>query len=284
MTVTASSYDIDINSSDMKWTLNGKVVQDSIGQKSYTFTADPSGNTSTVGLTATPATGSPITTSITVAPTVTDLLWQVTDSTVPPLYRGKALPTSESTIRYVAMPELNAANGSPIVPSNLVYTWQDNYTAQQDASGYGKTSFTMASSDLDTSEHIDVSVASRDGSVTSAASVDINPVKPEILWYVDDPTYGPRFENALSGDYDVSAANFALFAEPYYFSPGTPSSPNLAYSWQLNDSAIDTPTVPNVLVLQRDTSDSGAATVDLSLSNVTTMFQEAESTLTLHLQ
>ena len=284
VTLKLTSYDIDVNSSDIDWKVDGKTVQDAVGDATYTLTANASGKPSTITVIATPLTGSPETTSVTITPTTVDLLWQATNSTVPPLYRGKAMPTSESTIRYVAMPELKASNGAVMAANTLVYNWQQNYTPDQDDSGYGKTSFTVISSPLDNGEHIDVSMESRDGSVSSAASADVTAVQPKILWYVDDPTYGPRFQSAIAGDYTVSTASLALFAEPYYFAPGTPVSPNLTYSWNLNGNSIDTPVTPNVLVLQRDGTNTGTATVDLSLSNATTLFQEAESAITLHLQ
>ena len=279
------SYDLDVNSADIQWKLDGKTVQDSIGDDSYSFTAKAAGSSSTVSVTATPLNGTPATTSVTVTPATVDILWQATDSTVPPLYRGKAMPTSESTIRYVAMPEL-ISGGAVLAPNTLVYSWKQNYNINQDASGYGKSSFTTPSSYLDgDGEHIDVEISSRDGSADTTASVDVSPIETKILWYIDDPVYGPRFGTALGDSYSVKGSDTAILAEPYFFSPGTAVSTDLAYAWQLNGNAANTTTSdPNVLVLHRDSGSTGDASINLSLSNATKLFQEATAALTLHLQ
>jgi hypothetical protein len=239
---------------------------------------------STVKVTATPTDGDPATATLTITPASIDIIWQAVDSIVPPLYRGKALPTSESTVRYVAMPELRTTNGGTVSANTLVYTWKQNYDLNQKASGYGKNSFTVANSYLDTSEKIDVSASTRDGSVNGTAAVSIGFIKPKILWYAASPVYGPQFENALQNSYTVIGSDTSIIAEPYYFSPADPSSKKLAYVWKLNGATLDTPYIPNTLFLHRDENSTGDAQVSLSLSNVTTLFQEAVAKLTLHLQ
>ena len=181
------------------------------------------------------------------------------------------------------MPELRSGS-TTLAPSDLVYAWKQNYSADQNDSGYGKSSLTATSSYLDQSEHVDVAISSRDGSVSTAASADVAPVKPQIVWYEESPVYGPRYENALDTDFSVTGSDTSILAQPYFFSPLDPSSPKLQYSWTLNGNAVDTPNIPDTLFLHRDTTDKGTANLSVSLSNVTTLFQEATASLTLHLQ
>lgn len=284
VTVHAQSYALDLSGASIRWILDGKVVSDTIGGDSYTFTTKDAGINSTIKVTATPTSGDQVSATVTITPSTMDILWQATDSIVPPLYRGKALPTSESTLKYVAMPELRAANGTQIAPSTLVYTWKQNYNLNQKASGYGKNSFVSANSYLNTSEKINVSAQTRDAATTGTAAVTISFVKPKILWYAASPVYGPQFETALQDSYTVIGSDTSILAEPYFFSPADPASKKLAYVWKLNGAALDTPYIPNTLFLHRDENSTGDAQVSLSLSNVTTLFQEAVAKLTLHLQ
>ncbi len=64
------------------------------------------------------------------------LLWQADDSYVPPFYKGKAMPSAESSIKVVALPEIR--NGSTIVSvQNMTYSWQKDYNKDVNDSGYG---------------------------------------------------------------------------------------------------------------------------------------------------
>lgn len=283
VTVTARSFTIDLASASLRWVLDGKTVLTGVGETSYTFIAKDSGVASTVSVTATPAQGSVSSASTKVTPTSTDILWQAVDASVPPLYRGKALPTNESKLRFVAMTDIKS-KGVRVPSGSLMYTWQHNGTLMKNASGYGKNSFTVAGSYLDSSNTASVAIQTRDTTVKTAGSVRANPVKPFVLWYAADQISGPRFEKTLTDGYTIGKGDISLIAAPYFFSPGNPTSSKLLYAWTVNGQKIETPSTPNTLFLRRESDQSGEAVIKLSLSNVATLFQEASAKLSLQLQ
>lgn len=283
VTVTARSYSLDLASATLRWTLDGKTVLTGVGETAYAFTLRESGVASSLSVTATPAQGSVSSASTKITPTSTDILWQAMDASVPPFYRGKALPTNESKLRFIAMTDIKS-KGIRVPSTNLMYTWQHNGTLMKNASGYGKNAFTIQGSYLDSSNTASVAIETRDTSVKTAGSVRANPVKPFVLWYSADQISGPRFEKALTDGYAIGKGDISIIAAPYFFSPGNPTSSKLLYAWTVNGQKIETPSIPNTLFLRRESDQSGEAVINLSLSNVATLFQEASAKLSLQLQ
>ncbi len=282
-TVRLTSFGVNLTSASIRWTVDGKVVLTGIGATSYTFTTKTSGSATAISVTVTPAVGEPVTAKNSIVPGGADILWQAIDAIVPPLYRGKALPTTESTIRYVAMTDIRSATGR-IASGDLVYTWRHNNTLNQKASGYGKFSHTVQGSYLDSSQKVDVEITSKDETITANSSVSIGTVTPKIVWYTTSSLYGPRFDKALVGNHIVSGSDVSLLAMPYFFSPNNPTSPRLSYVWSINGQNTETPSTPNMLFLRKEEGGEGLARIGLSIENVSTLFQEASANLAVTLQ
>ena len=101
--ITLKSYADNLDSVLISWSVNGKTTASGIGKKSFSITAPAAGaETNVVATISLP--DAPIETKITIKHSVMILLWQATDSYVPPFYRGKELPTAESEVKVVAMP------------------------------------------------------------------------------------------------------------------------------------------------------------------------------------
>ncbi len=283
VTVTARSYSLDLTSADIRWTLDGKKVLSGVGETSYAFIVKDSGVASSISVTATPAQGAASSASTKIVPTATDILWQAVDATTPPLYRGKALPTTETKLRFVSITDIKK-NGSHVAAGNLMYTWQHNGTLMKNASGYGKSAFTVQGSYLNASNTAAVTIETRDTSVKTASTAKVSSVKPFVLWYPADQISGPRFEKTISDGYSLGKGDITLVAMPYFFSPINPTSSKLLYTWTINGKKIETPSVPNTLFLRRESDDTGTAEISLSLANVATLFQETSTKLSLQLQ
>ena len=283
VTISLVSYSVDIESADIEWTKDNQSPTGGVGATTYTFTTKALGVPTNITVTIDPVGSARITKTITVKPMSVDVLWQATDSTVPPFYRGKAMPTSESEVKFVAIPDVQSTSGALIAGKSLVYDWSENYTADAADSGYGKDSYTSAMDYLNPTKHIDVDVSTVTGGVVASSSIDVSPVDPQVLWYASSPLYGPIFDLALSGSYNVSGTDTSVYAEPYFFSPGNPTAADLTYTWTINSQPINTPATPNSIFLQKDASSNGAAEIDLEVKNSTKLFQDITSNLNLHL-
>ena len=284
VTISIQSYSVNIPAADIEWSVDGKSEVGGIGQSNHTITTKNIGSPTTVRVTITGVGSVPVTRSIVITPMAVDILWQAIDSVVPPLYRGKALPTSESQVKFVAIPQIKSQNGTLLSSQNFLYSWSEKYTVQQSRSGYGKDSFTTNMDYLNPIKHIGIDVSVRDGSIATKSSLDLSPVQPKILWYASSPLYGPQFDRALGDSYIVSGSETSIVAEPYFFSPADPSDKAISYVWSLNGQPLSTPAIPNALFLHRESKATGKATLDLSVTNLARLFQEGKAHLNLSLQ
>lgn len=284
VTLTLKTYLLNLASADIDWSIDGKSVQHGIGISTFTFTTKDVGQPTTIDVSVLPVGGYVIKKELIITPSSVDILWEATDSATPPFYRGKALPTTEATIKYVAIPNMKSQSGMLLDPKDMVYDWTNNYTPVQNASGYGKDSYTFKMPFTDQGETVGVVAQLRDGGLSAQGQVDTSIYDPLIVWYVSSPLYGPQFDQAINSGYTVSSNDVSIFAEPFFASPKDILSTNLSYTWTLNNETLDAQTTPNVLFLHRNDSNKGDAVVGLTIDNSEKYLQELTSSLTLHLQ
>jgi hypothetical protein len=264
-TINLSSYENNIDSVLITWSVAGKNTSSGIGKKSFSINAPAVGSSTTITATISLPDGD-IEKTIVIRPTIMTLLWQADDSYVPPFYKGKAMPSPESTVKVIAMPEIQS--GSKMVdPTNMVYAWKQDYTNNVDGSGYGKNSFVYTNDYLDDSNNVDVVASTIDGSYSSEASIDIGTTQPKIEFYKNDPNLGTIWELALTDGHKVDNTE-TMQAAPYFISPQDIRIPILTWNWSINDNGVDVPIYsPNLLPLKTQAGVSGTAKIDLEIRN-----------------
>jgi hypothetical protein len=284
VTISLSSYSSNLDGMNISWSEDGKKKMEGIGKKTYLFTSKDAGSSTEIDIVITPLKGTSVEKKVTVVPAGVDLLWQANDSIVPPFYRGKAMPSSESQIKFVAIPLIKNSDGTTAKQSELLYSWKENYDFLPNNSGYGKSSFLLTTNYLHPTETIEVSAQTRDESISTSSKIDVTTGLPKIVWYTMSPLYGPLYDNALTDSYSTNSPSTSIIAEPYFFSPKNPASTKLAYVWTINGQSIDTPSVPNTVFLQRGDASAGTASLGVTINNVSTLFQSMASSLVLNLK
>ena len=284
VTLKIQSYLVNLTSADVSWSLDGKQVQTGVGLIVFKFTTKDIGQSTTIDLTVLPVGGSPITKSITITPSSLDILWEAVDSAVPPFYKGKALPTTQANLKFVAIPNIKNNSGALMSGDDMIYNWTNNFTLDQDGSGYGKDSYSLQMPITDDGETVGVTATLRGGGLSAENQVVTKTFDPKIVWYLTSPLYGPQFERSIDQGYTVTSNDLSVFAEPYFASPTDILADNLSYAWTLNNEAFDAQTPANVLSLHRDSMNKGDAVISLVIENSQKYLQELTSSLTLHLQ
>jgi hypothetical protein len=276
--ITLSSYLLDLNASKITWIVGGKSVLSGVGQKSYSLNA-PTAGAETIVTIRIASTGGDIETKVSIRPSVMVMLWQADDSYVPPFYKGKALPTPDSTIKIVAMPEIKT--GSTYVnPKNMTYSWRQDYTNDQEASGYGKSSFSYISDYLDPANYIEVIATTIDQKYSSTSAVNVATFKPKLLFYKNDEKLGTVFENALADGHRITDKEI-IFAAPYFISPGDIRIPRLTWEWSINGERVETGFPKNMIPLQVQSGVSGTSRLKLYIESMDKIFETAEGELQL---
>ena len=273
VTIALSSYVDDLNSVLITWSVNGKKTASGIGDKTFSLIAPALGKTTTVTATISLSDGD-LNEIIPIKPAIITMLWQADDSYVPPFYEGKALPSGESEIKVVALPEIK--NGTSFVdPTNMTYDWQLNETNDENNSGYGKNYYVYVGDYLNNSDNVSVTASTLDGSDSINGSVDVATVSPKIDFYKNDPTLGTIWDEVV-GDGSNVVGNETLQAAPYFISPKDLRIPFLTFSWSINGQSVAVPSYSNTLLpLQTQNGIHGTSQIDLEVTNIHSLVNTA---------
>ncbi|MBP7832004.1 MAG: hypothetical protein KA028_03260 [Candidatus Pacebacteria bacterium] len=278
--INLSSYATNINKATITWTLDGKQSLSGVGKTSFTFTTGEVGSKTEIGIAIIVEEGSRVDKIITIQPSQVDILWEAADSYVPPFYKGKALPIQESKVRVVALP---IERDGSVQPATKVYNWKKNYVLDQSNSGYGKYSFIVKNSYLDQKDTVSVSTSSQSGAGTTG-SLTLEYIKPKILVYEKNSAYGLLLNKQLNGGFSLGNGEITISAEPFYFSKykNTVVEKNMEYKWNINSKIVAPTGKPNVMTL-RGSTEPGTANISISITNISTLFQEARQNLSISL-
>jgi len=271
--ITLKSYVNNLDVILISWSVNGKKVSSGIGKKSFSLNAPKAGGeTSVIATTSLP--DGEIDTKIIIRPSAMVLLGEAIDSYVPPFYKGKALPSGDSMVKVVALPEIKS--GSNLInPKKLTYIWEKDYTNNQDGSGYGKNTFTYVSDYLENSNNIGVTAGTIDQKFSSTSNIDIKMEKPKIIFYKNDAKLGTIWEQALADGYKI-LGNEIIEAAPYFISPKDIRVPALTWDWFINNQTINTPSYrKNMIPLQAQAGVSGTSKIRLEINNTDKIFESA---------
>lgn len=278
--ITIESYATDINKAKLTWKINGIESLSGFGKNKFSFTTGGIGSKTEIEVAIIVEEGTRVDKRITIHPSQVDLLWEAVDSYLPAFYKGKALASQESAVRVVA---LSVSRDGTITPNDKVYNWKKNHTFDQSNSGYGKYSFLIRNSYLDQTDIVNVNASSSSGE-GSEGTLNIIYTKPEIKFYEKSPTYGLRLNKLLNEGFSLQNGEMTISAEPFYFSKskGNIIEKSMNYKWTINGTNITSPEKPNEITV-RGSEKSGQAKIDISITNLLTLFQDAKQSINVTL-
>lgn len=265
VTIEAQGVGAFLGDATITWRQNGKVVKSGLGETNYSFVAGGLGAATQVTVQISSATHGSFSHSFVFLPSVVNLLWEANTS-VPPLYRGKALYSAGSTLKVVAYPTI-VVNGAQLSSSALSYQWSRGSTAQQSSSGLGKRSITIQGDQIQTSETIAVDVY-YGGSKVGRGEVTIPAIAPQVLFYAQDPLRGLLLDSALPQALSLTAKEITVQAIPYFFANESAKNNSLTYSWTLNGAEAAGPdSQKGILTLRQTGSGAGGAQLGVAIQN-----------------
>src|SRR3989344_2647967 len=271
--VSLTSYATDLNSATITWKINSKTQSSGIGERSFSFTTGGMNTKTTLGITIKTAEGETIEKSLVIKPSEVDMIWQ-SKSFVPPFYKGKAMFSHQNEITFIAIPHITGSNGGEIGAKNLIYRWKKNGTVIEDASGFGKNSYTFTGSLISRPVEVSVEVSSLNDNGIGFGSVYIKPSEPSIILYKKGPTYGIKFEEALQNTVGLdNSKEVTVVGMPFFFGTKNQSSSELLYKWSINGVPIGNDTSATTQVFRQKEGTSGSSKISLSIENVNKILQ-----------
>ncbi|MDD5165473.1 MAG: hypothetical protein PHG25_02975 [Candidatus Pacebacteria bacterium] len=274
VTIKAESFTFDIDSATVIWTVNGKEVQKGIGLISLDVKAPVLGKKTIVGITAVTANGIRYTNTISIGSGSIDLIIE-TDGYTPPFFKGKTPLVFQNTVTVIAVPHLANSSGVEFDPASLVYQWKkDDGTVLQDQSGYGKQSISLKGGIVPRPYYLIVTASTRDGSAQAQSLIDINATSPSVVFYKNDPQYGPFFNTAVLGVLKIgSQKEIQAFASLFGFNFSKNISSDLTLNWSINNIEHSELASSKSIILRAPDGDSGTSHVELDVRGVNNILQ-----------
>lgn len=270
-----------LGNATITWSQDGKVVKSGVGVRQYGFTTGALGTRTTIRVVIDSTQGT-FSQQWTFSPSIVIMIWEA-DTTVPPLYRGKALYSAGSDLKVLAYPSVFNSAGARIAASALSYQWFHGDEAVPDQSGLGKNVFVLSGDQLQDHETINIDLYYGAAKV-ARGELTIPVTDPQIVLYPRDALRGELFDSAIPAAINLVGSELTVQAQPLYFSKAAAGSGQLSYVWTLNDQEVSGPdSSRGILTLRQTGSGQGSANLSVSLQNNNSaqFVQSAQATLQL---
>lgn len=237
-TITANlSGTANINNADYSWFLNNVRQRElsGINRNSFTFQVGNLGSVYKISVNISTPGGDNLSDSISISVSDVDLTWS-SSSQAPASYKGKLLPTQNSTVIVSALPIIYRPGTKTLFNNNnLIFNWTVDDLFLTDKSGVGKADFLLPIRDFTSSvKSVGLEVRTSSGAILASKSVAIPIVRPQVLIYLADPNsnlpYGASLQNLVIKPVDLN------FIVQSYFFNDQPSV--LDWQWFLNSEEL----------------------------------------------
>lgn len=277
-----SSSLINLDKSLIKWYVNGQGTLFGIGKKELTLNSGEIGTSTNISVDIETIDGAKIEKNTIIKTSNVDMLWEATTSYVPPFYKGKKLPLSESEIKVVAIPSFTS-KGASSANKNLSYAWVLNESLQTSQSGWGKNYFIFTPSYLDTINNITVRVSDITGTATAVNFVETKNYLPKIVFYKKNKNLGTDWNSSIENNYYINPEGETFIMEPYFFSIKDIADKNLSIKWYINNQELENLNKKNNIFLKIDKENNSASSAILKVvvENNKTLFQQKEKKLSI---
>ena len=273
--ITAKSFSIDINSSTVTWTIDGKVSQKGIGLNKLEIIAPPLGKEYKIGVSVVTANGINLANSITIGSGSVDMIMESNGYT-PPFFKGKLPVAYQNNVNIIAIPHLADTKGVEYDPKTLVYQWKKSGRVVEDQSGYGKQVFTLVGDIIPREANIDVTVSTRDGKKRTIGYINVSYDSPSLNFYIDSSQYGPLFNSALSDNVFIGKEKeTSILMVPYGFNKPVNGIGNLLLTWMINGYEREELATNESVTLRSPDNATGKSNIELTIKNKKDILQTA---------
>ncbi len=219
---------LDIDRVFIEWSINGKKTKEGTGEKDLSIQTEGIGSQKTVRARVTDSTGTTYSDEIIISPFEINLYWWA-NSFIPHWYKGKALPSTGSSVRVSAFIPTGTAQSK-----NFVYRWLLNNEPQQKESGMNRQTFSFRPFLESFADSVTLRLESSDKTISAEIPIAISTVRPEIFFCVVDMLSGcvkGARETTIKGQNDLE-----MLAIPFFF--WKDDIRLIKYQWTLGGRAV----------------------------------------------
>ncbi len=227
----------NINSSNYTWFLNNVRQKEASGPNKniFTFQVNDLGAVYKVSVSILMPSGDNLSDSIFLTVSDFDLTWSAS-SQAPASYKGKLLPTQNSTIGLSALPFIYQPGTKTLINNNnLIFNWRVDDKLSAGNSGIGKSDFIFKVNDYaGTDKSVRLEIKTPDNAVSLSKSLTIPIARPQTLIYFSEPKtnlpYGAALKNLI-----IKPMNLNFIAQNYFFNA---PSKDLKWQWFINNEEV----------------------------------------------
>ena len=228
---------MNLSNAIITWRVNGQVVMQDHGARSYTLVAGPAGSRYTIEVTARSPSGTTLTGTLRLSVSDIAVVWEGNTYT-PTLYKGRPLYTAGSFARVMAMPTVLDQNGRIYAPEELRYRWHIGGSRVPTHEGLGRYAVDLVGDRPLQSIKGIVHIFDPAGSERVRHSFTIPIQSPKLVYYVNDSTFGLLLERALGRSFGMQRQEEIITAEPYFMSARNRNSDVLKYEWKVGGREV----------------------------------------------
>ena len=277
VTIYLESYNYDLNSASIIWTVDGKIHSQGIGIKEITYIAPNVGLRSNISAAIKFSDGREVVKTMTLKSGTVDLIWEAQGYT-PPFFKGKLPFAYQNPIRVIAMPHLSADGRTELDPKTLVYVWKLGGKYIENGQGQGKQSIDLPVDNLPRTLEVSVDVSNREGTERASATIILKPTEPSLSFYEENSLYGVLYNKALTNRVPLRTTEIKVLAVPYGFNRGNENS----YAWSINNIEQADLFSNRSIVLRTSGKEEGSSNINLDIRNQEDILQGARGGFTVY--
>ena len=270
--ISLDAYTINTTGASILWYINNVEQKQVQNARSIEIKTGALGEKQTIQTKILRTNLPPLTLSTVIVPTDIDIVLEAS-TYVPVFYKGRALPSENTTVRAIAIPHTKVS----VLPSTYTYEWKYNDTVLLGGPIKGKQviEFTMPRYEDDI---LSVTVIDDSGNAIGKKNILLTPARPEFHFYEENPLRGLN-QKTIQDPYTLVGEEVTIHAEPYFMNTDL-TARTAIFEWSVDGVAAPVQADPHTITL-RHTGGSGKTYLDVTALTTQRIPQYAKSALTI---
>lgn len=240
--VSLDDYSLNTSGATILWYSNGIELTKFRNARSAILQTGDIGKKLTVQVALTRDNGLPLTAKLDIIPTKVDIVLEA-NTYIPSFYKGRALPSSKSTVRAIAV----VHDGTQTSDTEYTYTWSLDEQVLLGGPIKGKNILTFTMPHYEDKRLI-VEVFNTDGVIVGRQSLVLNASTPELHFYEQSPLRG-LFHKEITTPFTLIGDETTIYGEPYFMNTEINNSAT-QFSWEINGESVASDAIsPNAVTL-----------------------------------
>ncbi len=263
-----NDYSLGEQVNNIYWKIDGKTIVEATNKRSVDFFTKGVGNRTTVEVFIETGSKKTLSAMRVIDPVYLDIVIEPQTRT-PAFYKGRALPSIDSTINLTAL-----VNGTSLTADNYIYNWYINEENIETGSirGNYKTSTKVP---IGGYVVITLSITDLQGQQIARRSVELSYSDPVVLFYEVNALTGIK-SVPINKNFNLIGNSTNVKAEPYYLDLNTYNKPDMV-EWKIDGMRSPNRGGNPYEVTLAKQGGNGVTKVNFHVRNLTDILQGAES-------